>query len=137
MPLQQRWITKLLGFDYEIHYKRGLENKTADALSRRGDSTVACAAVTTLIPTWVQQVVQSYVGDSFVQSVFNSKEQDPASFPDYSILQGLLRYKGRIYVGDALNFREMLISEMHTSPYGGHSVILGTYLRLKRDFGQN
>lgn len=34
-PFQQKWITKLLGYDFTVEYKKGVNDRVADALSRR------------------------------------------------------------------------------------------------------
>jgi len=31
-PIQEAWLTKLMGYDYEIQYKRGKDNTIVDAL---------------------------------------------------------------------------------------------------------
>ena len=33
-PVQTRWLPKILGYNYEIEYKKGAENQGADSLSR-------------------------------------------------------------------------------------------------------
>jgi hypothetical protein len=34
-PKQQKWVTKLFGYDYEIIYKKGKDKVVADALSQK------------------------------------------------------------------------------------------------------
>lgn len=34
-PMQQKWISKLLGYDFVVEYKKGVENQATYALSRR------------------------------------------------------------------------------------------------------
>ena len=49
VPEQQKWVAKLLGYDYEILYRPRLENSVTDALSRRPDNPL-------LNPLFVSQV---------------------------------------------------------------------------------
>lgn len=56
----------MLGLDYSIQYKRGVENKVADALSRREHEPAGeVNGFSLVIPTWVQDVIHSDKGDPF------------------------------------------------------------------------
>ncbi|GJR38606.1 putative mitochondrial protein [Tanacetum coccineum] len=48
-PTQMKWLPKLIGYDYEVIYKKGLKNGVADALCRLGNAnTVVLDIITTL-----------------------------------------------------------------------------------------
>ncbi|KAF8389590.1 hypothetical protein HHK36_024107 [Tetracentron sinense] len=64
-PLQQKWITKLLGYDFTMEYKKGCENKVADALSRKENlsSEVTLSLLSIPIASWVQDLKSQYLLD--------------------------------------------------------------------------
>jgi hypothetical protein len=38
---QQKWVTKILGYNFEIVYKKGKQNVVADALSRKDEDVLS------------------------------------------------------------------------------------------------
>ncbi|KAL9459867.1 hypothetical protein AB3S75_003133 [Citrus x aurantiifolia] len=61
-PEQQLWLSKLLGFDYEIIYKKGAENSVADALSRRFEDS-HFHAISSPIFSHLTDIKQEYKAD--------------------------------------------------------------------------
>jgi hypothetical protein len=47
---QQKWVTKLFGYDYEIIYKKGKENVVADALSRKYEDEGSLFSLSFIVP---------------------------------------------------------------------------------------
>jgi hypothetical protein len=52
----------------------------------------------------------------------------------YSLTDGVIRYKNKIWVGTNSSVQTKLISSFHASAMGGHSGIQATYHRLKKLF---
>jgi hypothetical protein len=51
---QQKWVTKILGYDFEIIYKKGKQNVVTDALSRKYEYVEAFLCVISIIqPNWI------------------------------------------------------------------------------------
>ncbi|XP_019423049.1 PREDICTED: uncharacterized protein LOC109332519 [Lupinus angustifolius] len=58
-PEQQKWATKLVGFQYEIKYRTGTSNRVADALSRCPDVNVL-SFLSSPMPTLLDQFHRFY-----------------------------------------------------------------------------
>lgn len=79
--VQQRWITKLLGLNYEIQYKNDTENIAVDAISRVQNITSSCDVMTAIIPSWLQDVMDSYDGDEWITKIKTEKSLKGDSWP--------------------------------------------------------
>ena len=83
-PFQQKWIAKLIRYDYEITYKHGKENLAADALSKREDMNVENATPNPLISvdfTWLPKVQLSWQTDVDLQQLIAKLAQDYDAIP--------------------------------------------------------
>jgi RNase H-like domain found in reverse transcriptase/Reverse transcriptase (RNA-dependent DNA polymerase)/Integrase zinc binding domain/Integrase core domain len=134
--LQHKGLCKLLGLQYEIQYKKGVENKAADALSRRPGlcSEAENYAVTELMPSWLQELQDSYKQDEWAQQLLQGKIALVSEKVQLQIHQGIIRKNGRIYVGTTGDWRDRVVHILHDSSIGGHAGILGTYQRAKKLF---
>lgn len=133
--MQQKWLTKLLGYDYEIVYKAGQDNKVADALSRQELDPFSSAAALSVVQTdWLLDLKQSWSTDRDLKALITDLTNDPTSHEGYSWHHDLLTFNGKLVVGSVGNVKTQILQELHGSPVGGHSGTERTYKRVKRSF---
>lgn len=123
----KKWLTKILGYDFEIQY--GTLNKAADALSRIPDqSELHSITVPTLVDVnLVQAEVQA---DPKLKSLIVQLERDPEEVPPYAMHQNQLFYKNRLVLSKRSVLIPLILHMFHDSVIGRHSGFLRTYKRL-------
>lgn len=127
---QQKVLTKMMGLQFRVVYKKGILNGAANALSRRPHVDSELYSVSQIQPVWLDQVVASYANDTSALDKIQKLVVDPASVPHYTLSAGILCYDNRILVGEDSATQRQIIAAFHDSPIGGHSGFPVTYRRL-------
>jgi hypothetical protein len=134
-PAQHKWLTKLLGFDYEIFYTPGRENVVADALSRMDTaSELLFSAISVCEPEFLEQLRKFYLTDPIGQALITKFQGQTNMQSPFAVHQGLLYYHTRLFIPLETTLREQLLTEFHSTPLGGHSGVRGTIARLAASF---
>lgn len=135
-PLQHTWLSKLMGCDNEIVYKKGSGNSVADALSRVSGADVFTLVVSSLQPLLLDRIVDSYSAYVDIQQLLSELMKDIAlsSVSRFSYDGKLLRRKGRLVVGNDGALRREILAMCYDSSWGGHSGFNSTYQRLRSLF---
>jgi hypothetical protein len=124
---QQKWVTKLFGYDYEIIYKKGKDNVVADALSRKYEDEGSLFSLSFIVPDCLQAVRQEWLQDPKSSHMIQQLQTKAPAPLGYSWLQDELRYKGRLYLSKQSKLKSTVLSELHATPTVGHSGFTKTY----------
>ncbi|GLT61287.1 hypothetical protein SLA2020_340060 [Shorea laevis] len=130
---QQRWLYKLMGFDFSIEYKKGKENIVADALSRRDEKQgleeksslvhsrakeekkthgAVLVAVLGPVPNWLEVIKEEAGKDAALQELIQKVKEGEALGP-WHYKGEVLFYKDRIYLPENSTLLAPILDQIH------------------------
>ena len=83
---------------------------------------------------WIQEVLNTYATDSRAQDLLRQLAIQSPNATCYTLDNGLIRYKSKIWIGNNSALQTKLLVAFHSSAIGGHSGTKATYYRLKNHF---
>ena len=87
--MKQKWVRNIQDYDFDIEYVKGKNNIVADALSRRPSFSLMDIA-----KDWENMLLVEYAKGKIACDVLDGLMRDY----NYIILNGMIYYKGRIYL---------------------------------------
>jgi hypothetical protein len=131
--MQRKAMTRLMGLQFRVVYRKGKDNLAANGLSRV-NHLLALQAISEVQPVWMQEVLNSYVTDPKAQELLTKLSVHSIDDQGFSLELGLIKHNNRVWIGSNSALQTRLISALHASAIGGHSGALPTYHRLKQLF---
>ena len=128
-------MTKILGNDFEIIYKKGKQNVVEDALSRKDEDVEAfLCAISIIQPNWIIEARDKWKNDEKVWTRIQRLQQDSSASDTFTWKNDSLWYTDRLYLWKKSKIKQKILLELHTSLAGGHSGFFRTFHRVKKDF---
>jgi hypothetical protein len=126
---------QVVGHDFVVEYKKGQENKVADALSRRNEEDDSIATFSIIsYPTleWLIELKKTYVTNPVTRKLVQKVQEGLLHNPKFVLKNGILLYKKRLYIGESL--RNQVLYFVHASPIAGYAGFDKTMQRARKDF---
>jgi hypothetical protein len=142
---QARWVTELSNYHFSLHHKPGKTNQRADLLSRRADHQDGendNENVVVLKPEMFCQVELVMTEDEFLTRARRRHSNRDAIVTkmlalkdkDWLESDGLVTWKGRVYIPVDRKLREDIIRKHHDSLTAGHPGRYKTHELITRDY---
>lgn len=135
----QRWLTRIMGYDFDIEYKVGAENRVADGLSRIVQYSAMefqpqLRALTVPTTLQMQDIYAEIDNSSQIHGIIVKLNREEQVKMGYALIQGRLVYNGSLVLPSDSKFIPMILHEYHNSLLGGHSGVLKMIKRIKTVF---
>ena len=124
----------MLGYDYEIIYKKGKDNVVANALSRQYEDEASLLSLSTTILDWLNHTFQEWIQDPSIARLIHRIQTDPNPPHGYSWMDYTLKYKGWLVLLPTSTLKIPILHELHSLAIAGHSGFQKTYARARRSF---
>ena len=133
-PFQHMWLSKLMGYDFEVQYKLGKENVAADALSRVSGSQLLHISLPQAHQGFFDSLKLLWQTDPHLSKLIMELKTNKLSHPQYTYANDELRRKGKLVVGNNVEIKTHIFKWLHDSAVGGHSGRDATLHRIKSLF---
>lgn len=114
-----------MGYDFLVEYQNGRENRAADALSRRMEEEEieegSLMALSSPTPIWIEELRTEHAYNSELQRLREQLVKGELDLTLFTSHDGLIFYKGRLYITTDSPIRYTILKQLHESPAGGHS----------------
>ena len=91
-------------------------------------------AISIIQRDWINELMEEWKNDEEVWALIRNLQQDSITSDTFSWQNDSLWYKDRLYLFKNSQLKQNILMELHTSPLGGHSGVLKTYHRFKKEF---
>lgn len=123
---QQKRVSKLQGYNFDIEYIKGKNNVVDDGLCRM---PYLCALIN-ITTDWKHSIIADYAKDSHANNIMDGNTQSE----DYKVVEGIILYKNRIYLTPGLKMKATIIKEFHDSPLVGYQGYSKTYKQVREKY---
>lgn len=135
----KKWLIKLLGYNFDIIYNPGVENKAADGLSRmvshhEVNATTLLLALTVPSTIQLQDIFKGIEEDDKIQGMIKMVKEENTSNKAYSVREGRFFYKKRLIIPRTSKHIPLILREFHDGLQGGHSRMFKIFKMIQLQF---
>ena len=118
----------MLGYDFEITYKKWKQNTVEDSLSTKDEEVEALLCSLYIIkPYWVVEATMEQKNNQTVWMLIQNIQKDPNALDNLLWKNYSLWYKNHLYICKNSQLKQKFLLYIHTSPIRGDSVFLKSY----------